>query len=240
MSQTNDQQTQMLNEWVRPLVVECLGTFALIFAGAGAIIATGGKDLVAIALAHGLAIGLFVTAAGHVSGGVYNPALTVGLVVTRRLTPLKGALYIAVQLLGAIVAAALLTVVFDKGLWKPVDLGTPQVAGALSSGQALLLEGIMTFFLMFVVFGTAIDRRNGTAVAGLAIGLTITMDIFLGGAATGAAMNPARALGPALVGNVWGDQWVYWVAPIAGAASAALLYEYVLLGWMKPASAGAD
>lgn len=232
---SRDVQTDVLNQWVRPLVVESIGPFALTFAGAGAIIATGGHDLVAIALAHGLAIGLFVAAAGHISGGLYNPALTVGLVATRRLPPLKGLLYVGAQVLGAIVAAALLRAVFDKGLWEPVNLGTPQIGSAFSTGQAFILEVVMTFFLMFVVFGTAVDQRGPKAIAALAIGLTITMDIFVGGAATGAAMNPSRAIGPALVANVWGDQWLYWLAPITGAVGAALLYEYVLL---QPAEQG--
>ncbi len=238
MSNRQDSQEAMLNEWVRPLIVEFLGTFALIFAGAGAIIATGGKDLVAIALAHGLAIGLFIMAAGHISGGAFNPAVTVGLVIGRQLKPLKGAAYVGVQLLGATVAALLLRLAFDKALWGPVDLGTPEVASAISQGQAVLLEIVMTFFLMFVIFGVAVDHRTPKAMAGLAIGLTITMDIFLGGAATGAAMNPARAFGPALISNTWDDHWVYWVAPVIGAATAAALYTYVLLAPVTPAHAG--
>jgi len=218
----------LLAEWVRPLTVEFIGPFALVFAGAGAIIADG--DLVAVALAHGLAIGLFVMAAGHISGGLYNPALTVGFVATGRLTPQKGAAYAAVQVLGGLAAAGLLAVAFDKDLWDPVNLGAPQIASPFSTGQAFLLEAVMTFFLMFVVFGVAVDKRSPKEIAGLAIGLTITMDIFLGGAATGAAMNPARAFGPALVANAWDDQWLYWAAPAAGAIVAALLYEYVIMG----------
>lgn len=228
MSRT-EAQTEELALMARPLIVEFVGTFTLIFAGAGAIIATGGKDLVAIALAHGLAIGLFVAAAGHISGGVYNPALTVGLLIARRLSPLKGLLYVAAQVLGAVAAAAILRVVFEKALWDPVNLGTPQIGDSFSVGRAFVFETVMTFFLMFVVFGTAIDPRGPKAIAGLAIGLTITMDIFVGGGATGAAMNPARAFGPALIASVWSDQWLYWVAPILGALIAAGLYEYVLL-----------
>lgn len=220
-------QTEPLQRLVRPLIVEFIGPFALVFAGAGAIIA--GADTVGIALAHGLAIGLFVMAAGHISGGSYNPAVTAGLVVARKMDPLKGMFYIFAEVLGAIVAAALLRLGFDKEMWEPVKLGTPQIGQDFSIGQAFLFELVMTFFLMFVIFGTALDKRGPNLVAGLAIGLTITMDIFVGGTATGAAMNPARAIGPALVGNFWDDQWLYWAAPAAGAILAASLYQYVLL-----------
>jgi aquaporin Z len=230
------QAQDMWNEWYRPLIVEFLGPFALTFAGVGAIILTG--DIVAIALAHGLAIGLFVAAAGHISGGAYNPAVTVGLVVGGKLPPIKGAGYIVVQVLGAIAAALLLTAAFDKDLWDPVNLGTPQIGEGFSTGQALILEAVGTFFLMFVVYGTAVDHRSSKAVPGLLIGLTITMDIFFAGGATGAAVNPARAFGPALVSGTWDDQWVYWVAPILGAAIAAALYAYVLLVPEKAAHAG--
>ncbi len=216
-------------EWLRPAIVEAIGPFTLVFAGAGAIIATGGSNLVAIALAHGLAIGLMVAAAGHISGGVYNPALTVGLVLARRLSLPKGAVYIVAQLIGAVVAALLLKYLFPAGPREAVHLGTPLITGFFSTTEGLVFEIVMTFFLMFAVFGTAIDPRGPRAIAPLVIGLIITMDIFVGGVATGAAMNPSRAFGPALVDNMWTDHWVYWIGPIVGAAIAALLYEFVLL-----------
>ncbi len=229
------QAQDMWNEWYRPLIVEFLGPFALTFAGVGAIILTG--DIVAIALAHGLAIGLFVAAAGHISGGHYNPAVTIGLLVGGKITPAKAAGYIVVQVLGGLVAALLLTVAFDKDLWDPVNLGTPHPGDGFSNGQALLLEAVMTFFLMYVIYGVAVDSRSSKAVPGLLIGLTITMDIFLGGGATGAAMNPARAFGPALVSNNWDDHYIYWVAPIIGAAIAGALWAYVLLEPEKESAA---
>ncbi|MHB8646359.1 MAG: aquaporin [Thermomicrobiales bacterium] len=213
---------------VRALIVEFIGPFALVFVGAGAIIATQGGDLVAIALAHGLAIGLLVAAAGHVSGGVYNPALTIGLAIARKLSPTLVIPYIVVQLLGATAAALCLKAVFPSAAIDKVSLGVPAVGKGFGTGGAFVAEVIMTFFLMFVVYGTAVDERGPRAIAALAIGLTITMDIFVGGAASGAAMNPARHFGPALIGNHWANWWLWWLAPIIGAILAAALYAYVL------------
>jgi aquaporin TIP len=213
----------------RKLIVEFIGPFALVYMGAGAIIATGGKDLVAIALAHGLAIALLIASAGHISGGVYNPALTVGLVAARRLSVPLGIAYIIVQLLGGAVGAALLKLSFDAQAIDSVQLGTPLLGANVSAGQGVLVEAILTFFLMFAVFGTAIDPRGPKIIAGLVIGLIITMDIFAGGGLTGAAMNPARWFGPALIQGVWANGWVYWVGPIIGAVIAALLYTEVLM-----------
>jgi MIP family channel proteins len=212
---------------VRELVVEFLGPFTLCFIGIGAIVAGG--DTVAVAFAHGLAIGLMVAAAGHISGGVYNPALTVGLIVANRMSIPKGIAYIIAQLAGAVVGALAVKACFPDADTDAVQLGVPQILPGLEWGSAFIAELIMTFFLMFVVFGVAIDSRGPRAIAGLAIGLTITMDIFAGGVLTGAAMNPARAFGPAVVQNVWDDQWLYWVAPIAGGLIAAGLYQYVLI-----------
>lgn len=221
-------------ELVRSLVVEFIGPFALTFMGVGAIIATQGQNLVAIALAHGLAIGLPVTAVGHISGGVFNPALTVGLWVTRRITPDKAIAYIVAQVLGATAGAWVLTLCY-RDLERNADgvnLGVVGVGKNLTPGNALAMEIVLTFFLMFVVFGTALDPRGNRVLAGLAIGLTITMDIFAGGAVSGAAMNPARAIGPSIIqlgdGN-WGEQWIYWVGPIVGAVLAAFLYHDFLI-----------
>jgi len=220
---------EMHNEWVRPLIVEAIGPFALVFMGAGAIIVTQGQDLVAIAFAHGLAIALMAAAAGHISGGAYNPAVTLGLVITRKLDPIKGVAYVGAQLLGAALAALALTILFPGSLTDPVKLGTPLLADNIGVGQGLGIEIILTFFLMFVIFGTAIDKRGPAGIAPLAIGLTITMDIFATDGATGAAMNPARSFGPALVNGTWDDAWIYWVGPAIGASIAALLYAYVLI-----------
>jgi aquaporin Z len=219
----------MDKDWLRNSIVEFIGTFALIFVGAGSIIATGGQNLVAIALAHGLAIGLMVAAAGHISGGVYNPSLTVGLMATRRIGVNRGLYYICAQLVGALVAALALKALFPAAAVSAVNLGTPAVGSGVGTGAALLAEIIMTFFLMYSVFGVAIDLRGARAIAGLVIGLTITMDIFVGGGLTGAAMNPARWFGPAIVQGAFADWWIYWVGPIVGAVLAALLWNEVYL-----------
>jgi MIP family channel proteins len=212
----------------RKLSAEFVGTFTLIFAGVGAVLASGGTNLVAIALAHGLAIAMMGSALGHVSGGVFNPALTVGLWVTRRLPAVDAVTYVAVQLAGGIAAAYALASIFDETARNQVLLGTPQLAAGLSVQQGVLVEALLTFFLMTAVFGTAIDSR-GPKLGALLIGLTITMDICAGGPLTGAAMNPARSLGPAVASGTWDDQLVYWVGPIVGAVAAAILYEFVFL-----------
>jgi aquaporin TIP len=213
---------------IRALIVEFIGPFTLTLIGAGAIIITQGKDLVAIALAHGLAIGLMVAAAGHISGGVYNPALVCGLALARKLTPVQAVSYVIAELLGAVVAALCLKAIFPQSMIDAVKFGVPAVGSGFSNGAALFAEILMTFFLMFVVYGTAVDERGPRAIAALAIGLTITMDIFMGGGVSGAAMNPSRQFGVALVGNLWSNWWIWWIGPIIGALLAAGLYAYVL------------
>ena len=228
---------------VRALIVEFIGAFALVFVGAGAIIATQGQDLVAIALAHGLAIGLMVTAAGHISGGHFNPAVTIGFLLTRRVATDRAIAYIVAQILGALAGALVLTLTF-RDLERNADgvnLGVPAVGANLNAGNALVAEIVLTFFLMFVIFGVAVDSRTSRVISGLAIGLTIAMDIFVGGPVSGAAMNPARYLGPAIVqlgdGN-WSDAWIWIVGPIVGATIAAFLFNDVLIGTFRPAVPG--
>ncbi|MFN8638656.1 MAG: aquaporin [Dehalococcoidia bacterium] len=212
----------------RKLIAEFVGTFTLIFAGAGAIIASQGTNLVAIALAHGLSIAIMGSALGHISGGVFNPSLTVGLWVTRRLRAMDAVAYMVAQLAGAVVAAAVLVAVFDVTLRNQVHLGTPMLGTGVTFTQGVVLEALMTFFLMLAVFGTALDER-GPKLGALLIGLTITMDIAFAGTLTGASMNPARTFGPALVSGTWTNHLVYWVGPIFGAVAAAILYEFVFL-----------
>lgn len=218
-----------LDEWINPLVVEAIGAFALIYMGAGSIIMTGGSNLVAVALAYGLAFGLMVLAAGHISGGLFNPALTIGLWAAGRLSTVKSVAYIIVQLVGALLAALLLKATFPGSMTGVVDLGVPAVGGGFTAGQALPAEIVATFFLMYAMFGNAVDPRGKGPVYGLGIGLIITMDVFAVGGVSGAAMNPARWFGPALVANAYGNWWVWWLGPIIGALVAALVYGYVHL-----------
>ncbi len=211
-----------------PAIAEFVGAFTLVLAGAGAIIITAGGDLVAIALAHGLAIGLMVAAMGHISGGHYNPAVSLAMLITRQVTPIRFGAYVVAQLAGGVVAALILKAVFPSDAVDAVNLGVPAVSGAFTIGQGFVIEAIGTFFLVMVVFGTAVDGRGPKAIAPLAIGLTITMDIFWAGGATGAAVNPERAFGPALASMSWDNHWVYWLGPAAGAAIAGILHWFIL------------
>jgi aquaporin Z len=235
MAGTQFVRHRYVHEWTRPLIVEFIGPFTLVFAGAGAIMATNGSDIVAIAFAHGLAIGLMVAAAGHISGGHYNPAVTIGFLVTRRIEIDKAVAYIASQLLGALIAAFFLWVIFDEAVTDAFNLGTP-AAGPFARGVGAVFLGeiILTFFFVFVIFGTAVDNRGARTIAGLSIGLTITMDIFALGPLTGAAVNPARWFGPAIVSGTFDDAWVWILAPPIGASLAALLYHYVLIPETSP------
>jgi aquaporin Z len=211
------------------VVVEFIGPFALCFIGIGAIVMTGGADLVAIAFAHGLAIGLLIMAAGHVSGGHFNPAVTIGMIATRRIEPAVGGMYIVSQMLGAVAGTVAILATFPESARDAVNLGVPAVGIGYTSGNALMAEIVTTFFLVFVIFGAAVDQRSAKAVGGLAIGLAITMDIFATGAISGAAMNPARWLGPAIIGGHWDDFWIWIVGPVVGAVAAAYLFNDVLL-----------
>jgi aquaporin TIP len=220
-------------------VAEFIGTFTLIFVGAGSIIATQGGNLTAIGLAHGLAIGVMASAVGHISGGHFNPAVTFGFVVTRRMEARLAATYWFAQLIGAVVAAFMLSWLLPQNQVDAVNLGAPAVGNGIGAGSAVVIEGVLTFFLVWVIFATAADPRGTFAsIAGLAIGLTITLDIYIGGVYTGAAMNPARAFGPDLVQNVWSDAWVWWVGPLVGGALAALLYEHLYLRPVSPEPVG--
>lgn len=217
-------------------VAEALATFLLCFIGAGSIVADaafGGVGLLAIAIAHGLALSVAVSATMNVSGAHINPAVTVVMLITRRMTLGNGAAYIVSQLIGATVGGAAVLMIF-QGIPGGGDaiaatgLGTPAPGAGVSAGTALLTEVTLTFLLVFVIFGTAIDSR-APAVGGFAIGLAVAANTLMGGPISGASMNPARTFGPGLVGGVWDAHWVYWVGPIVGALLAGLLYHYVIL-----------
>jgi len=216
----------------KSLVAEAVGALALIYLGAGSIIAdqlSGGKvGVTGIAFAHGLAIATMVAAAGHISGGHFNPAVTLGFVVTRRLPVGAGIAYLLAQLVGASIGALLLTASFPEAAQQAVALGTPALGAGISAGTGIVVEAVLTFFLVFVIFGVAVDSRGPRGVAPLAIGLVITMDILGGGVLTGGAMNPARAFGPALVSGLWTNHAVYWIGPALGGALAAWIYTSLM------------
>jgi MIP family channel proteins len=227
-----------MSQLPQKFIAEFVGTFTLIFIGAGSICAdqliksTGGTGigLLAIAAAHGLAIAIMVTAIGHISGGHLNPAVTAGIWVTRRINTIEAILYWAAQLLGATAAAWLLSAVIPESVWRPVVLGTPDLAADVTRVPAMVIEAAMTFLLVFVVYATAVDPRGAfNKIAGFAIGLTITMDALLGGPFTGAAINPARAFGPALISHHWANHGVYWVGPLLGGVLAGWIYDRLYL-----------
>jgi MIP family channel proteins len=216
----------------RRAFAEALGTFALVFFGAGAVAskyypeATFG--IFGVAVAHGLVLAVMVTALMGISGGHLNPAVTIGLVVTRRTRPVDGAVYIVAQLVGAVLAALMLKEVYPTGVIKPISLGTPTLATTIQLPQAILMEAIMAFFLVSAVFGTCINP-DAPRIGGFGIGLTLLFCVLVGGPLTGAAVNPARAFGPALVSGQWVAHIAYWVGPILGGIVAALVWEHFLL-----------
>jgi aquaporin Z len=216
----------------RKLFVEFLGTCIFIFIGAGAIItnqfSNGAVGLVGIAIAHGVMLSVVISAFGGISGGHFNPAVTFGVMVSRRISVVLGLQYMAAQLIGGVLAGLLLHVVFPSELCATVHLGTPAVASGVSLGTAMLIEAILTFALVTSVFGTAIDPR-APKIGGFGIGLTVLVDILVGGPFTGAAMNPARAFGPGLVAGFWENHWVYWVGPLLGGGLAGFVYEYLIM-----------
>jgi MIP family channel proteins len=217
-----------------PAVAEFIGTFALCFIGIGAIHNFGPTlfegtrfpaNLLAIALAHGLTIACMVAATLHISGGQLNPAVSIALLATGKITLREAIAFIIAQLAGATLASAVLLAIFDKAM---VFGGTPKPEPGTTMAAGIVIEAILTFFLMFVIMGTGVDSRGRTTTA-LAIGLTVTLDILFGGPFTGASMNPARTFGPALIGGQWTGHIIYWIGPISGAVLAALVYHNLYL-----------
>jgi aquaporin Z len=172
-------------------------------------------------------LALMVTATMRISGHL-NPAVTIGFLVTKRIEPMMAMVYIVAQLLGAVLAAYLLKGIFPAEVAAAARLGGQSVSIEISSFQAILCEAIATFFLVFVIFGTAVDPA-APKVGGFAIGLTVTADILAIGPLTGASMNPARSFGPALVSGIFEGHLIYWIGPIIGGIVAALLYDGLFL-----------
>lgn len=211
-------------------LAELIGTFALIFFGAGAILqhdATQAVGVTGIAVAHGLAILVGIYAFGHVSGGHFNPCVTFGMAVTKRVSWGDAVTYWIAQLAGASLGAWVLSLAYPGG--GGVQLGTPALAPSVSPLLGMALEAVMAFMLVIVIFGSAVDPRAPKGFAGLAIGFTLIGNILMGGSLTGASFNPARAFGPALMAGYWQDHWLYWVGPMLGGAVAALLYDRFFL-----------
>jgi aquaporin NIP len=206
----------------RHMAAEAIGTFALVFAGCGAIMVnakTGALGQVGIAISFGLVIMVMIYAVGHMSGAHFNPAVTLAFALTRHFPwPSVGA-YWSAQLAGALAAA----LVLRASLGDLADVGATLPSG--SDGQAFLWEAVLTFFLMFVIMAVATDTRAVGEAAAIAIGGTVGLDAMFGGPISGASMNPARSLGPAVASGEFTALWVYLTAPILGAAAAALAYQ---------------
>lgn len=210
----------------RRATAEAIGAFALVFAGCGAIVGNaeygGALGAVGIALAFGLVVMAMVYATGHLSGAHLNPAVTVAFTATRHFPRRDALAYVAAQILGALAAATLLLAVWPS---QPAELGATHPT--IGAGSALIYEAAMTAFLMFVIMAVATDTRAVGAAAAIAIGGTVGLDALFGGPVTGASLNPARSIGPALVSWSLDDVWLYVVGPIAGAAIGALAYQLV-------------
>lgn len=212
-------------------VAEAIGTFALTFAGAGAICAdaySGGQlGILGVAATHGLILAAIVMALGHVSGAHVNPAVTLGAAMVRAVDPMTAAVYVGAQLIGAVVAGLLLTSIFASDVWSAVRLGTPTLGPGVTGGTGTFLEMVMSFLLIFVILQCSADTRAPRHVTGLAIGATLGACVLFGGPMTGAALNPARAFGPALASGEWSGQLVYWIGPAFGAVLAATAYGFL-------------
>ena len=221
-----------MSSLLRRCTAEAVGTFALVFIGAGSIMSgffpKSDFGVFGVALAHGLILGTMITATMRISGGHLNPAVTLGLLVARRTNVRTAIAYILTQVAAAILAAAILKELYPPAVLRATSLGTPHLAASISLTQGIVVEAIMAFFLVSAVFGTCV-HPEAPRVGGFGIGLTLAADILMGGGLTGAAVNPARAFGPALVAGDMVAQMVYWIGPILGGVLAGLLWEHMLL-----------
>lgn len=218
---------------LRPLTAEFVGTFAFVFIGAGAVVVDFAKGnalgLLGIALAHAVVLSVMVTALMRISGAHFNPAVTFGLWLANKIEAKDAGLYVAVQLVAAVAGAFLVKSLFPAVAGEVTGYGTPRIAGDVSFVQAIVIEAVLTFFLVSAVFGTAVSSEAPSGIGGFGIGLVLLFDMLVGGPLTGAAVNPARAFGPAVIAWEWVAQGVYWIGPLLGGAVAALLWGKILL-----------
>jgi MIP family channel proteins len=216
------------------LVAEAIGTFLFFFVGAGSVVlgdylaAQGGAGpgLLGVALAHGLTLAVLVSALGAVSGGHFNPAVTLAVWIMGRIGSLRAATYVVAQLVGALAAGFALKAVFTDS-WQASNIGTPALGAGITPVAAIGIEAVLTALLVLAVIGTAVDPR-APRIGGLAIGLAVASDILVGGPLTGAAMNPARWFGPAVAAGAYADWYVWWIGPAIGAIAAAVIYRTTL------------
>ncbi|ELR96411.1 MIP/aquaporin family protein [Gloeocapsa sp. PCC 73106] len=214
----------------REALTEALGTFILVFAGTGAVMVNemtfGAISHLGISFVFGAVVAALIYSLGHISEAHFNPAVTLAFWIAGFFPKGRVLPYIFAQCLGAVVASAALALALGRignlGATLPLEDDWQ---------QSLVLEAILTFILMLVILGSGLDRRAHTGFAGLAIGLTVGLEAAFMGPITGASMNPARSLGPALVANLWQHHWIYWIAPIMGAQLAVLIYRQISDGF---------
>lgn len=217
---------------VRPLTAEFFGTFGLVFAGTAVVITDSfpgaHSGLLGIAVVHGFILALGITATMAISGGHLNPAVTLGFLATKRIEPKTALAYIVTQALGGVAGAFTSRFVIPNNVGRLANNGLPQINSNMGIGSAIVLEAVMTFFLMSAVMGTIVNPK-APKHGGFWVGIAVMMMYIVGGPLTGAAMNPTRAFGPAVVTGIWTGQMAYWIGPILGALVAAFLWDKVLL-----------
>jgi len=216
------------------LLAEFIGTFFLVFFSIGAICidaslhssGTGSLGPIGIALVRGLAFAISIYVLVHVSGAHFNPAITIGCWVTRKLGSISALFYCVAQILGAIVAARTVAQFVPEQVWRSVLMGTPDLAVGFSRTQGILLEGLLTLFLVFIFFGAVAEAKDSLARSGgFAAGFALFVGVIAGSPYTGASMNPAMALGTAIVARHWNNHGVYWAGPLLGGVIGAWLYH---------------
>lgn len=219
----------------RKAVAELVGTFLFVFVGAGSAVSAqylsgpnpGFPSLITIAFANGLGLAVAVSATMNISGGSLNPAVTIAVWLAKKISLKTAITYILAEIVGATLAGYVLILALPTDAGNMVHWGAPALSPRTSIFQGILLETVMTFFLVIVIFGTAIDSR-APKLGGFAIGVTVVVDVLTGGPFTGAAMNPARAIGPMIASLSFADWYVWWIGPIVGAIVAMLAYKHAI------------
>jgi MIP family channel proteins len=223
-----------LNDAWKAYFAEALGTFWLVTAIAGAVMADaltgGGLGLVGIALALGFGVAAAVFALGHISGAHFNPAVTIAMWAVGKQDAKTSVAYVVSQLVGATIAAAVLVTIFPSVISAATGIGGTFLGAGVSYASGVLAEALLTFILVLTIMGVS-DSRNSSSMHGpLAVGFVLAMDVLIGAGITGASMNPARSFGPALLSGAWDSQIVYWIGPIVGGALAAFAYKWLFTG----------
>ncbi|MEM0270973.1 MAG: aquaporin [Thermoprotei archaeon] len=220
----------------RMLAAELVGTYIFVFVGAGGVVTSShfapSMGLLIAAFANGVGLGVAVSLTMGVSGGHLNPAVTLGMLATRRINVARAVGYIVAQVVGATLAGYTLVLLVPHEVGSAANYGAPSLGLGVSVGVGIAFEAVMTFVLVSAVFGTAVDPR-APKIGGFGIGLAVFLDVLTGGPFTGAMMNPARAIGPEIAAHYFSAWYVYWVGPIIGSVVAALIYQYVIMGGQR-------